>query len=51
MTALSWIAGSFVAYRVARWLLAPIAAIWRERPVVVFDEREGRWRAARRLGR
>lgn len=53
MNALVWIAGLFVGYRVlrivARITLAPLARMWRERPVVMWDDYDNRWRAAERL--
>lgn len=53
MTALVWFAGIFVGYRVlrivARILLGPIAKQWRERPVIIWDDYDNRWRAADRL--
>lgn len=55
MTALVWIAGLFVGYRVlrivARITLAPLARMWRERPVVIWSEERKKWEAAERLSR
>lgn len=55
MNALAWMAGIFVGYRVvrivARVVLAPLARTWRERPVVMWDDYENRWRASSRVGR
>lgn len=49
MTVLVWVAGIFVGYRIARVVFAPVARQWRERPVVIWDDYDNRWRAARRL--
>lgn len=51
MTVLLWVAGIFVGYRLARIVLAPVARQWRERPVVMWDDYENRWRPASRKGR
>jgi hypothetical protein len=42
---LGLVAGTMLAYAAVS-----LAVIWRERPVVVWDEREQRWRAADRVG-
>ncbi len=39
------VGGTLLAYA-----LVSIIIIWRERPVVIWDDYEGRWRAADRLG-
>lgn len=51
MTVLLWTSGIFVGYRLARILFAPVARVWRERPVVVWDDSDNRWRAADRMGK
>jgi len=49
MTVLLWATGIVVGYRIARVLLAPVARAWRERPVVIWDDYDNKWRAADRL--
>jgi hypothetical protein len=49
MTVAMWAAGVFVGYRVARWVFAPAAKQWRERPVVMWSYERRRWEAAERL--
>jgi hypothetical protein len=50
LTALLIVTGSYIAWLVLKVVLAPLARMWRERPVVVYDDRQQRWRAAPRLG-
>lgn len=48
---LYWLAGLYLGWRIVRRLLAPLARMWRERPVVIWSEENRRWEAARRMSR
>lgn len=40
-----------IAVAVIGYLIVTLLAAWIERPAVVWDEREGRWRSARLMQR